>query len=72
MKEEETFEAICINKGDTKYLTNDKTYLVSQSKEYEDYYDTVNDIGNIDSYRKERFRIIDEQNKKIVKCVKSG
>ncbi|WP_026887697.1 hypothetical protein [Clostridium beijerinckii] len=36
-------------------LTKDKLYEAEQSKEYEGYFDVINDLGIKESYKKERF-----------------
>lgn len=78
--EEEIFKAECIDQGDCLYLTKGKNYQVIQNKEYDNYYDTVNDIGNQDSYKKKRFKIIEKvvesekMEDKIIKvrCINNG
>lgn len=59
-------EAICINvdnsglKGIKVFgLTKGKKYQVKQSKEYDNYFDLENDFGIIESYRKERFEVME-------------
>lgn len=42
-----------------KGLTKDKEYEVKQSKEYEDYYEVMSDLGSIETYKKYRFKIVE-------------
>lgn len=72
-------EAVCINvdnsglKGIKVFgLTKGKKYQVKQSKEYDNYFDLENDFGIIESYKKERFEVMED--KKVqetfnVKCI---
>lgn len=57
--EEETIAAICIDPGDNFHLTEGKTYMVKQSKEFTNFYELINDKGLKDSYLKSRFRILE-------------
>lgn len=75
----ETLKVICINdqteaypnyKGNkTAYKTNgitkDKIYEVEQSEEYEEYYNLLNnDLGEKQSYKKDRFKIVEGEKTK--------
>lgn len=44
-------------------LTKDKLYEAEQSKEYEGYFDVINDLGIKESYKKERFEVMECINK---------
>jgi hypothetical protein len=57
---EETFKAECID--DTIGITKGKKYIVAQSKEYDKYFALRNDNGEIDTYRKERFKLVEDEN----------
>lgn len=63
--EEETIAVICINPK--KDLTLNKEYQVKQSK-YTNMYELIDDSGHIDTYFKERFKIMEgEKVESIVK-----
>lgn len=85
--EERTIKAICIDnkteehknykgipvKENLKGLTKDKEYEVKQSKEYEDYFEVMNDLGKIETYKKYRFEVVDGEKMeeiKRVRCIK--
>lgn len=69
---EDTIKAVCIDNDTEEYkdykavpkkekvkgLTKDKEYIVKQSKEYEDYYEVMNDLNKIETYKKYRFKIV--------------
>lgn len=64
---DETFKAECINdkwENNSLYklfgITKGKTYQVKESTVYSGYYELVNNLGQVDTYRKERFKIIDK------------
>lgn len=68
-------EAVCINvdnsglKGIKVFgLTKGKKYQVKQSKEYDNYFDLENDFGIIESYKKERFEVMEDKIIKV-RCI---
>lgn len=67
-EEHKNFKAIP-TKEKLKGLTKDKEYEVKQSKEYEGYFEVMNDLNEIETYKKYRFEVIED--KKVVKCIES-
>lgn len=64
----ETFEAICIENQKLPNgqlgVTEGKKYIVKQSQ-FTNFYELVNDLGEIDTYLKRRFKVIPKLTEKI-------
>lgn len=58
-----------------KGLTKSKEYEVKQSKEYEGYFEVMNDLNKIETYKKYRFKIVgveDMEKGFKVRCINNG